>query len=202
MVVTAVIAVVAIAVVAIALVFAPICARLADHLVGVLARAAVHDVMDLQRLIHRHVHAELVRAIPVELEADLVAPRRHVQPLEDAVEVVGDPGVVAVHVHASLLRVDDDAQRSAVAVAAAVVVRRVAVGAAVVERRVPVGAVVERVGRVVVVVAAVVVRRAVVVVAAAQMVAGAGARTRVAPLRVGLGRRGIASVPRRRRRRG
>src|SRR5205823_7098047 len=117
-------------------------------------------------------------------------------------EVVGDPGVVAVHVDAGLLGVDDHAQRSAVAVAAPVVVRRVAVGAAVIERRVPVGAVVEGVEGVVIVVAAIVVWRAVVVVTAVEMVAGAGARTRVAPLRVGLGRRGIAAVPRRRRGRG
>ena len=34
----------------------------------VRAGAALHDVVDLERLVHRHVDAELVRAVPVELE--------------------------------------------------------------------------------------------------------------------------------------
>src|SRR6185369_4533689 len=59
--------------VAIALVLPPVAFGLANHLVRVLARAALHDVMELQRLARRHVHTELVRAIAVELEADLVA---------------------------------------------------------------------------------------------------------------------------------
>src|SRR6185436_10790036 len=149
-----------------------------------------------QRFAQGHVHAERVGAIPVELQSDLVAAGRHGQALEYAVEVVGDPGVVVVHVDPCLLGIHDHPQRAAVGVAAVVVIRRVSVGAAVVERRIAVGAVQEGIVGVVVVVPAVVVRRAVVVVVVAVgvVVAGARARPRMASLGIRLGRRGIGAT--------
>ena len=127
-------------------------------------RARDHAVMDLHGLVERHVDPHPVRPEAVELEHDLVAAGGDVQALEEAVEVVHDAGVVAVHVHARLVRLDHQPQRArAVAVARAAVavgVRRVAVVAAVVIGRVAVvEAAVEAVIRVVpVAVGAVVVR--------------------------------------------
>ncbi|HEX9202480.1 MAG TPA: hypothetical protein VF964_00840, partial [Vicinamibacteria bacterium] len=86
------------------------------EVLGRLARSLLHVVMDLQGRPGAHVDLHPVRLITLELEGDLVAPRRDVEPLEEAVEVVHDPGVVAVHVDAGLVGIDEEPQVAAITV--------------------------------------------------------------------------------------
>ena len=71
--------------------------------------------MQLQRRVGRDVHLHAVGLVALELERDLVAPRRDVEALEETVEVVHRPRVVAVHVDARLGGVHEHADRPALA---------------------------------------------------------------------------------------
>jgi hypothetical protein len=81
-----------------------------------LAFAGLHVMVQLDRVVADHVDHHAMAAVAVELEADLVAAGRQVQALEDAVEVVGDAGVVPVDVHPGLRGLDEDAHGAGVAV--------------------------------------------------------------------------------------
>jgi hypothetical protein len=66
-------------------------------------------LFDLERPVARQINTLMKGSIPVVVDRDFVLARFDAKPLEHAVEVVHDTGVVAVHVNVGVVRQDLEA---------------------------------------------------------------------------------------------